>query len=144
MVLINLIVIWIIYDPVLEVKSGIGLNGSIWFVFFRLLLIVFTVTYIQRKSLTTWIAPQYRASVCKNISHSTEKKCIDPQLCVTVISLSNIPKVAASIGRKIVAWFAALVMCAYMSIVSHYITRPNLWTVIALKTLNTDIVYDSC
>ena len=61
-----------------------------------------------------------------------------PTLCqpiLTVISLSNILKVAASVARKIVAWFAALVMCTYTSIVSHYITRINLWTVIALKTL---------
>ena len=101
----------------------------------------------REKSLKTWFPPQYCASICKNRSHSSEKKCIHPQLCqpiLMVISLSSIPKVAASIARKIVAWAAADAMCVYKSIVSHYITRPNLWTVIALKTLKTDIAYNFC
>ena len=50
---------------------------------------------------------KYRASICKTRSHSCEKKMYpSPTWCqpiLTVISLGNIPKVAASIARKIAA-----------------------------------------
>lgn len=57
------------------------------------------------------------------IAQLWEKMYPSPAWCqpfLMDIFLSNIRKVATSIARKIFAWFNALVMFAYRSIVSHY------------------------
>ena len=144
--LIQLIIIWIIYNPVSEVKHGIGPNWSYGLCSSGSCLSFLLSLTSKEKSLTTWYLLQYHVSICKNRSCSCEKN----------ISIRNV--VSANTNGNFLEQNSqgcckyCQKNCHDLPHFSRALTRPLFliidldlfYEVVGLKTLKTDILYDFC